>query len=388
MIPLFPAQRRAEEFATLLEPGDTTHGGPSQDLLDLVEALRDLEAPPARPEFVAELRSALMTEADVALSEVHHKLTLPAHPRSRRDRRLAVVAGTVALIGATTGVAVAAQSAAPGDTLYPVKRAIEGIHTSLTLSEDARGDQALDQANVRLAEIEDLARQVDPAKTARLPDTLNDFSTQAEKAADLLIKEYDDSGKTEPLTQLRTFVDTSMNKLVTLDALLPSAATDSLRKATSVLVDIDNRISVLCPQCEGGLTDLPARLVGSVTNADVSSLLAPKKADGSQEAGPGPTPDVDSSDATDTPPGGDATPPAPVTKPSPAPGSDPGKKTPGKKTPGNKPNPVKKVVKGLGDTLDQGNEALLGEDGLLGPVTGPLDPLLGDVIGKGGLLSD
>ena len=49
---------------------------------------------------------------------------------------------------------------------------------------------------------------------------------------------------------------------------------------------------------------------------------------------------------------------------------------------------MKKGDKGLDGTIKRGNDALLGEDGLLGPVTGPLDPLLGDLIGKRGLLSD
>ena len=50
----------------------------------------------------------------------------PAPPgRTSRDRRLAAASAGLALLGAAASVAVGAQVALPGDTLYPIKRAIE-----------------------------------------------------------------------------------------------------------------------------------------------------------------------------------------------------------------------------------------------------------------------
>src|SRR6478672_7131308 len=106
MTSVIPARRRAEEFAALVDGGGDASDHRHDDLVELVTVLRGTPIVEPRPEFVTELRAALMAEAEVALSSVDARLTLPSHPRTRRDRRFAIAAGTVALIGAGSSMTV------------------------------------------------------------------------------------------------------------------------------------------------------------------------------------------------------------------------------------------------------------------------------------------
>src|SRR5689334_22043639 len=129
MSPLFPTQRRAEHFDSLLEGARPDDLDPrTTELLELVGVLRAVPAPEARPEFVADLRERLMVAAETELVAVPAarerddvaRLTLrPA--RTRGQRRVSLALGAAAIVGATTSMAVASQGAIPGDALYPVK---------------------------------------------------------------------------------------------------------------------------------------------------------------------------------------------------------------------------------------------------------------------------
>ena len=164
MTRLFLARRGAERFDSFVEGGrpedvDRT----TSDLLELVGALRSISdgsssagsVPGAqpRPEFVSDLRERLMLAAATEL--------VPAKPernrddvarltikptRSRRERRVALGLGVAAIIGATTSMAVASQSAIPGDALYPLKRAIENTQAGFAVSDDAKGETMLGNA--------------------------------------------------------------------------------------------------------------------------------------------------------------------------------------------------------------------------------------------------
>ena len=117
-----------------------TSTAPHADLLELVSALRSAPEPQARPEFVADLRERLMVAAAAELTPVpaaaRHRddvARLTIKPvRTRRERRLGIALGAVAIIGATTSMAVASQGALPGDALYPVKRAIENTQAGFS----------------------------------------------------------------------------------------------------------------------------------------------------------------------------------------------------------------------------------------------------------------
>src|SRR3546814_20645239 len=130
MSSLTPAQRRAEEFAALVDDPDgaTAASARDSDMLELVGAMRSVPATTARPEFVASLRERLMIEAEVALSpdSAERRITIvkTQSPR-RRDRRAEIRAATIVAIGPTSPVTLSSPADMPGDTLCPIKRTIQ-----------------------------------------------------------------------------------------------------------------------------------------------------------------------------------------------------------------------------------------------------------------------
>ncbi|CAM3153375.1 DUF5667 domain-containing protein [Nocardioides dubius] len=359
MISLTPAARRAEEFAAQLEGRSSRTPARDADLLELVGTLRAMPAPAPRPEFVSALRAELMAEAEVALSETSRKLALPASSSPRkRDRKVAVAAGAIALIGVTSSMAVASQSALPGDALYPIKRALEGATTTLQVNDGAKADQLLDNANSRLSEVKRLSARSD--RSAQVPATLREFNEQSDSAADLLIEEFEKTGDKKNVEKLRNFAAASIEELTELGRRLPASVSDSLTEAVGNLVRIDDLAAQVCPDCSGSLPDLPepvtdgfsddiAKLLGRLGDPSKVSVEDPREAaapEGSEE----PT-----APTTQAPP----------TEPSTTPGTGEEK-------------PKNEKPKGIGDVL-VGNEGLLGPEGPI--IGGVVDPLLGGLLG-------
>ena len=186
---MFAARRRAEEFASLVEAPSNRGSGDARydDLLRVVGTLQDADPVTARPEFVADLRERLLTAADTVLvpsgttkvPTETDRLTLP--PR-RRERRIAAVVGGLALVGATTSMAVAAQDALPGEALYPVKRAMENAQTGLQFSEADKGAILLASASGRLDEVGALSENASDEDLIAIADTLDTFTAQASES--------------------------------------------------------------------------------------------------------------------------------------------------------------------------------------------------------------
>ena len=252
----FPAQRRADEFDALVEGSSTA--GPAadratrdSDLLELVGALRATPEVHARPEFVADLRAELMAAAETALVPADtSRLRLPDR-QPRRERRLAAVVGGIAIVGATTSVAVASQSALPGETLYPIKRIIEGAQTGLSGGEADKGSAVLANASDRLDEVDALTRQDGVADDLRIAETLNDFTDQATQASDLLLADYAHQGNESSIVALRDFSAASLDQLTALEPLIPAEARDELIRAAQTLNTISVQATQQCPSCGG-----------------------------------------------------------------------------------------------------------------------------------------
>ena len=273
MIGPFSAQRRAEEFDTALSRPLT--GRDAQNFAELLAVVRDLRAipPPAsRPDFVSDLRVRLLAEADTALlpqaarplTVEEQRLVLPVRTY-RRDRRLATVLGIAAMIGASTSMAVAAQTALPGESLYPVKRALENAQTRFAFDDPAKGRALLANARGRLDEVSELAERGDPASVSGLGSTLESFSDQAGQASDVLLAAYDQTGDEAVIIELRSFADSSMGRLVELESSLPSAARAGLVSAGERLADIDRQASLQCPSCGGDVASIPPSLLAAGT---------------------------------------------------------------------------------------------------------------------------
>lgn len=254
--------RRAEEFAALVDGGGR-QAARDAELLEFVNALRETVPVEARADFVADLRERLMAEADTALVKTDARLTLPVRTRTRRDRRIAIAAGAAVFVAGTSSMAVAAQNALPGDALYPIKRVLESAETSLTVDDQARASQMLDNASDRLAEAEALALRDSAESQAALPQALDDFVTQANDAADMLIEDYEKTGDTASIDELREFTQQSLDLLTELTTVIPDGLQGLISWAAEQLAAIDARVQAICPVCEGGITEIPAQLINA-----------------------------------------------------------------------------------------------------------------------------
>lgn len=275
MSPVYSARKRADEFDALVSgTADAATAGRHAELLDLVGALRDVAPVQARPEFVSSLRVQLMeaaaTELTPASASVTERLTVPQR-RTARDRRLAAAIGGLAIVGASTSMAVAAQSALPGDVLYPLKRVIENAHTTVSLGEDQKGTTLLHNAAGRLQEVDALTRTRD-ADADAIADTLADFAAQAAQASELLLADYDDGGDQTSVLQLRAFAASSLSMLDQLAGEIPAGARAALIDAANVLAGIDAAAHRACPTCDGaGIDRFPQWMLTS--SAQLSDLV-------------------------------------------------------------------------------------------------------------------
>jgi hypothetical protein len=316
MTPVFATRRHAEEFEAVVDGLTTRNASDDRydDLRELVGALRAVPQPVARAEFVTQLRDRLVAEAAampvIAAAEAERLRLRSADPgrvaRRPRERRVAVALGTLALLGATTTMAVAAQSALPGDVLYPLKRAVESAHVGVSIGDEGKGSTLLANASTRLDEVEQLAQQDADDRPAEISDTLSDFTEQATEASDLLLTAYVNDGDPQSVNHLNSFTASSMASLAALDGKLPDTAQDEWVHAVTTLVRIDESAQQTCPTC-------------STTDLDAITPTIPTIGTG---FGTGTLPAVDLPDATPTglalpSVGASELPPGSVTKPTP-----------------------------------------------------------------------
>jgi Domain of unknown function (DUF5667) len=272
---VFRAARSAERFEALVgaprTPADRAPTGETR-LLALVDLLRSVPAPEIRGDFVVDLRARLMAEADTVLlptpapdrEDRLGAVTVPVRPRSVRDRRVAALLSTAAVVGATGTLALSAQAAIPGDSLYPVKRVLESAQAELVRGEDEKGELLLAKAALRLDEVEELlARDTWESRDATAA-TLQTFSEQSDDAATLLIANHEETGREESVVALREFTGESMARLQALSELVPPEAADELAAAGDQLLLIDSLATQACPSCEGeGVTEFPTFLASA-----------------------------------------------------------------------------------------------------------------------------
>jgi hypothetical protein len=386
MSPVFSARRRADEFDSLVEAAASGHrveDARFTELLDVVGTLRTAPAPQARPEFVAALRERLMVAAAEELVQVApsapQRLTITP-TRSPRERRLAVAVGGVALLGATTSMAVAAQSALPGDVLYPLKRALENAETGVRVDDASKGASLLANARGRLAEVDELTRSEQGQDIAAIEATLADFAAQATEASDLLLADYAETGSEASIEELQDFTAQSLAALEELSAVLPSVAQDALIEAGELLAQIAQTALSLCPSCSGEqIGRIPSFLVQAVEET-LGTLVTPStegttEADGPRPARPSGKPSGGAAAGSGTDDQPEATPPSgpSLLEPPPSTGGDGGSS--GGTTGGEKDD---EPLGGLGGLLGGGTPA--SGPGTGGPVTEVVEPVLDPVV--------
>lgn len=398
----FSVRRRADEFEALLSRGPGTplterDAARFAALLDVVSDLRAIPEVTPRAEFVGSLRERLMAEADTVLVRqpaTPARLAMPITTRTR-DRRVATLLGGAALVGATATMAVAAQTALPGESLYGVKRGIESAQVRFADDDAARGRTLLAQAGNRLTELEELAAANDGSERL-IPDTLDAFTEQSGDGVRSLLSAYADGGAEEDVQRARDFTAASMERLTTLQHQLPESSRDELLAAGRTLTDLDMEISSACLSCTGGITTTPDFLL---TSAPTDLLTGLDSDEQTLEAAPVSGQDltgIEVPEALQSP----SLLPTPTSSATPTPEEVVPDPTKPEKTPGK----VKDVTDGVtGTTSDLANGlngvtggALGGltsgvddaTGGLIGEVTGTLDGLTGGTVGDatGGLL--
>jgi hypothetical protein len=288
--------RRSQEFHDLVEGTTNARSSSYADLLEVVGALRAVPAPEPDPAFVLALRERLLDEAQTVLvaaaaeqSDVDERLRLrPAAPRTRRrNRRLAAGISGVILVGASGTMAVAAQTALPGDRLYPLKRGIESAQAQLTFDRAARGRVLLDNASTRLDEVAELSRT--GGSSERISQTLDAFTQEAVDGSDLLLTDYQATGDQSSITTVRTFTATSMARLRVLQSSVPAASVDQLLQAAQSLDQVQQVATRACPTCAGpSVTQVPSVLTQAVDAAADPWLVALPSAGSHPHADPTP----------------------------------------------------------------------------------------------------
>jgi hypothetical protein len=376
----FRAQRRADDFDSLVErssTGETSSAADPRDaeLLELVGALRGVPEPQPRPEFVADLRGRLMAEAETALVPTDlTRLQLPAR-RTGRERRIAAIVGGLAIAGATTSVAMAAQSALPGESLYPIKRVIESAHSGLSLGEARKGSTELSKASSRLDEVTALAQDRDLGDEERISDTLGTFTDQATAGADLLLSDYAHTGRKSSIAELRDFASGSMDQLVEVEPDIPYGARDELIAAANTLAQIDAEAEQQCATCGGTpITSIPLPFAAETIDLPAVPSGQTKQTGDRQGRGDGKKAgsgkgDDDTSGGPNLPDLDGAVPPGSVLDPA-----DP--------TPSSTPNPLKDLTDGLTGVLT-GKSPTDGRapSGGSNPTTSPLGQVVDGVDG-------
>jgi hypothetical protein len=392
----FRAQRRADDFDSLVErssTGETSSAADPRDahardaqLLELVGALRGVPEPQPRPEFVADLRGRLMAEAETALVPTDvARLQLPAR-RTARERRIAALVGGLVIAGATTSVAVASQSALPGESLYPIKRVIESAHTGLSLGEARKGSTELANAAGRLDEVTAMTQDRGLGDDERIARTLGTFTNQATSGADLLLADYAHTGRKSSIADLRDFASSSMDQLVELEPDIPYVARDELIAAANTLAQIDAEAEQQCATCGGTpITSIPLPFAAETIDLPAVPSGQTQQTGDQQGRGDGKKAgsgkgDDDTSGGPNLPDVDGAVPPGSVLDPA-------------NPTPSGTPNPLKDLTDGLTHVLTGKDPAgstapssgtnpdgsPLGQvvDGVDGILHGVLDPVTG-----------
>lgn len=276
MNPVFPARRRADEFNAMVDDPSSVplHDAESRrvdeltSLVGLVTSLRATPPPEARPEFVSDLRTRLMLAAETALvpdttAQVEARRQVQQRRRTTRERRLAVAVGGFALVTASASMSVAAQSALPGDTLYPLKRGLENVHERVVRDAEDKGATMLANAEGRLDEVDELSRAGDGDGEV-IAATLQDFTDQAVEASDVLLDDYAQTGRPRAIEELRAFTADSIDTLRRLETVIPVDARGTLINAARVLDQIDADALVACPGCGDARPIDPLETAGSI----------------------------------------------------------------------------------------------------------------------------
>ncbi|MFF1868123.1 DUF5667 domain-containing protein [Streptomyces sp. CB03911] len=278
--------RRAKAFAEALEAHQVEHrdaarpveaaadrGDAMAVLLGMADSLGALPGPELDPEVRTVQRAQLMAAFEQAFAG-GAGVTVPAQRRSRAHRavprgrwsRRFAIGGLVAgiAVGSFAGAAAASTNALPGDTLYGMKRGLEGLQLDFAGSDSERGALLLDQASTRLGEAKGLLGRAG-SPSALNPDTveqvrraLADMHAEAIKGRELLRSVYRSNGSLEPMRMLAGFAEDEDGRWSELQGRLPVQLTQEAGRVDRLFDDISEDVAPLRlvePAAQGGSAD-------------------------------------------------------------------------------------------------------------------------------------
>ncbi|MFI9360598.1 DUF5667 domain-containing protein [Kitasatospora sp. NPDC053057] len=230
------------------------------ELVGLADALGALPGPALEQEVRTVQRAQLMAAFEQAFAggpgaavprQRRHRAIRTA-PRGRWSRRFAIgglVAGLA--VGSLAGAAAASSSALPGDTLYGMKRGLEGLRLDLADSDSERGELLLGNAATRLGEANALVGQtgsttgLSPATVDRLRRALDDMHADALKGRDLLRSVYRSNGSLDPMRALAGFAHDEDGRWSELQGRLPVQLTEQAHLVDQLFDDISEDVAPL-----------------------------------------------------------------------------------------------------------------------------------------------
>jgi hypothetical protein len=251
-----PTRRRIEELDALLEgrlaPEDASAA--SRRLASVATTVLDHDPLPA-VELGAERKAAIRQQllADIAalpapVTERAREALLPRMRRATNQARVAVASTMAASMVGTTGVAVAAQEALPGDALYGVKKATESLRLSLAGDQVAAGRLELRFAEERLEEVVAGSQDQRVPSSEALIDALTEMDVRSLSGAEELIRVGERDDRPELFEEVADFTERQASTLANAYDALPSDVKPHAEDSLSVLRRI--RIELLIPAIE------------------------------------------------------------------------------------------------------------------------------------------
>ncbi|MER7750635.1 DUF5667 domain-containing protein [Kitasatospora sp. NPDC097643] len=269
--------RRAKAFAEALEVHQAEQRGAATaesantaatgsgsaalaELVGLTDSLGALPGPALDREVRTVQRAQLMAAFEQAFAggpgaavprQRRHRAIRTA-PRGRWSRRF-VIGGLVAglAVGSLAGAAAASSNALPGDTLYGMKRGLEGLRLDLADSDSERGELLLDNAATRLGEAKTLVGRTDqagslsPGTVEQVRRALDDMHADAIKGRELLRSVYRSNGSLDPMRALAGFAHDEDGRWTELEGRLPVQLTQQAHLVNQLFDDISEDVAPL-----------------------------------------------------------------------------------------------------------------------------------------------
>jgi hypothetical protein len=199
----------------------------------------------------AAMRQQLLADIAALPAPVVERTREALAPRMRRaatQARVAVASTMAASMVGTTGIAVAAQEALPGDALYGIKKATESLRLSLAGDDVSTGRLELRFAEERLEEVITGSQDQRVASSDDLIAALGEMDERSLSGAETLVRVAERDDRPELLEEVAEFTDRQASALAGSYADLPADVRPHAEDSLSVLRRI--RIELLIPAIE------------------------------------------------------------------------------------------------------------------------------------------